>query len=458
MSDYYKLIPSQDTMYIIQKFTFHKNVAQIPVSFALDLDIDFNLLTKALNIEIERNDSLRLRFKMQDKEVVQYFLPEYKIDSVKVLNFKTLEEQNKFFNADAKKPVRFLKDEIFRIYFFNAYNGYKGVFIDSSHLAIDAAGILVFFTDLFAVYKALRDGTEMPAPLYSYEDYLKKELKIMEDKDRYMKGAAFFKQYHARYGVPFYAGVHGPGHLEAVRKKEKKPDLTVGHAYSPKYDKALSMVRHVSPEDSKIILDFCKEHNIAPETLLLLAMRTYCSKLNYHYPDICQLVLCDKRITYKDRRTGGCMAQPILVRTYIEEDKTFKEALQTVFETRASLFKHLNFPYTHGLHIMTEMYHLDLTQAPAAHTFSWLPLPAEYYSKYKMEFKAYDLGRYFSPLYSIFYPDPQTNGISVNYVYRCKLITAEQVDDLFRNTIKIVLKGIENPDITIKELFDVVDV
>ena len=67
--DLYSLIPSQQTMYLMFKYTFSKQIAQIPTSFSVDKDIDFELLTKALNIEFERNDSLRLRFTKVDKEI-----------------------------------------------------------------------------------------------------------------------------------------------------------------------------------------------------------------------------------------------------------------------------------------------------------------------------------------------------------------------------------------------------
>ena len=157
MSRFYDLIPSQETMYLMQKYTLHKQIVQIPSAFAVDLDVDFNTLLKALNIEIQRNDSLRLRFKKNGKKIQQYFLDSYKIDSVKILSFKTEDEQNKFFEKDAQTPVKFMKDECYRFYFFNSYNGYKGVYLNASHMVMDAMGILVCYLDLLSVYKALKE-------------------------------------------------------------------------------------------------------------------------------------------------------------------------------------------------------------------------------------------------------------------------------------------------------------
>ena len=58
----YPLTPSQQTMYFMIKYSLHKQVIQIPSSFAVRGELDFNLLARALNIEIERKDCMRHRF------------------------------------------------------------------------------------------------------------------------------------------------------------------------------------------------------------------------------------------------------------------------------------------------------------------------------------------------------------------------------------------------------------
>lgn len=454
MSNFYDLIPSQDTMYLMQKYTLHKQIIQIPTSFMVDMDVDFNMLTKALNIEIERNDSMRLRFKKDGKKIKQYFLDSYKIDSVKVLSFKTEEEQNKFFEKDAITPVKFLKDECYRIYFFNGYNGYKGIYINSSHMVMDAMGILVFYFDLLSIYKALKTGSELPAPLYKYEDYIVKEHERCSNEKRFEKDRKFYDEYFRAAGEPTYSGVHGPAFLEKERKKKKNPDLKVPGAYSPFLDKAAVIAKDFSPELSEKILEFCKSRSVAPESLLLLAMRTHLSALNGRDPYGFQLLLCNKRITYKDIRTGGCMAQPLQVQTYIEENMTFSEALDEFLRVRTSLYKHLSYPYTVARDQLRAIYDYSLIQGPASLMFSWLPIPVTDFKDYKFEFKTYNLGRYFSPLYAICYPNPKTGTVAMHYMYREKLITPENLETLHNNTIKVVEAGIENPDITIGELMD----
>ena len=118
----YDLIPSQETMYLMFKYTFSKQISQIPTSFAVDIDLDFDLMAKALNIELERNDSLRLRFIKQDKKLKQYFLPSLKIGKVPCKYFRSVAEQEEFFSKDAQTPVRFDKGVNYRIYFYKTAN------------------------------------------------------------------------------------------------------------------------------------------------------------------------------------------------------------------------------------------------------------------------------------------------------------------------------------------------
>ncbi len=453
MSEFYDLIPSQDTMYLMQKYTFHKQIVQIPSAIMIDQDVDFNTLTKALNIEIQRNDSMRLRFKKVGKGIKQYFLDEYKIDSVKVLSFDTEEEQDRFFTKDAQTPIHFLKDECYRIYFFNAFNGYKGIYFNVSHLVMDAMGMLVFYLDLLSVYKALKSGTELPEPLLSYEDYIVKEHEKCASAARYEKGRKFYDEYFRSFGEPVYNGIHGPAFLEKERKKKKNPELKVPSAYSPLLDKAAVMDMSIDKSLAGKILEFCQARSVAPESLMLLAMRTHLSAINFREPYSFLLVMCSKRITYKDMRTGGCMAQPIQIQTYIEEDKTFSEALDEFLRVRTSLYRHLTYPYTDARDQLREIYDYSLIQGPASLMFSWLPIPINEFN-FKFDFKTYNLGRYFSPLYAICYPDAKNEAIAMHYMYREKLITPEQLTALHNNMVKVIEMGIENPDIKIGELLD----
>lgn len=450
----YGLIPSQQSMYVMLKYSIHKSVVQIPTSVTFDAEIDFEILKKALNREIERNDCMRLRFIKEKDGVQQYFIPEYRLNDVEVKTFSSKEEQEAFFNEDAQKAIKIFKDETFRIYFFNSFDGKKGVYLNVSHLAMDAAAVSIFYMDLISVYAAMVKNEDMPKPLYSYENYIQQEFIRLADKEKYDKDAAFYKEFFTKDGEPFYAGVHGHDLLDKARKKKKDPNLRIPAAYDQLHDKADLINRKIEPEQAKKIFDFCIKNHVSPETVLQLGYRAHVSKINYRTEDTLSLQLCSRRVTFKEKKMGGCLTQPLQVRAIIPEDYTFAQGLSKLDEVRNQLYRHMNFPYLVAYAIERKIYNLSTFEAPSFMMFTWLPLPIVQGDKSGFEFKGYNIGRYIMPLYVFTYPDTKDGGIQFNYLYRGARISEEQINALHDNCVKAVLEGIENTDITMGKLMD----
>lgn len=455
----YDLIPSQQTMYLMVKYSFSKQLTQIPTSFSTDLDLDFDLLTKAFNIELERNDSLRIKFTKADKQMKQYFLPTMKMSKVPCKYFRSKEEQDAFFSKDAQIPVRFDKGDNFRIYFFKTADGNNGIYFNVSHLNMDALGVMIFYLDLLSVYRSLKYGQPMPKPLDSYEQYVQKELELQKNTEKMKKHEEFYKEYFAKGGEPIYAAVHGPAFLEKMRIKKKNPNLRVPAAYNPLYDKCNMITGHIGPEQTQKIYDFCRKNSIAPESLFMLGLRIHCSAINYRTPDVFMMATCSKRATLKEKNMSGCLVQPVQVRTIIPETATFMEGLHEYTSVRTQLYRHTDYPYITARDVSREMYNYSLIQGPACMMFSWIPIPTDLDGfmggqKVNFDFRTYDLGRYFTPLYTICSPDPKDNGLNLNYMYRVKLSTKEQIEALHRDALRTIFTGIDNPDITVGELLD----
>lgn len=449
----YALTPSQNGMYLMYKFSLHKQQAQIPTSFIMYKDIDFNILQRAFQIEISRNDSLRLRFRKVKGEVKQYFIPffEYKVP---VKHFFSEEEQEKFCSIDAAKPVSFLKDETFRIYFFRTAHNGCGIYSNFSHLIMDAGGILNFYFDLLKVYDSLTLGTDLPKPMYSFEEFIGTELRAAEDTQKEKKHEEFYREYFSTGGAPFYAAVHGTEFLEKYRKKTNCPSAGVPLAYNPLYDKCDMKVLEVPADALKKIIDYCIANSTSPENVFQMGIRTYCSSINYRTEDVSMMCVCGRRMGYKTKNMSGCLAQPLIFRTVISEDKTFSEACDILSSVRTALYRHADYPYTKARDMFLGMHNLGAIQGANNMMFSWIPLPVEAVFPFSVDFRTYNLGRYFTPLYTIITPDTKSGGLKIYYMYRTKLINEKQIEALHSNMLNIIMQGIENPDITVSKLLD----
>lgn len=451
----YDIIPSQNAMYLMYKFGIHKQQAQIPTSYMPGRVLDFNLLQRAFLIEIERNDSLRLRFIKKDGTIKQYFTGNYEY-KVPVRYFFSEQEQNEFFEKDAPRLVPFMKDETFRICFFRTAHKGTGIYTNFSHLIMDAMGIVVFYFDLLNVYDALENNRPLPPALHRYEDYIVKQLEKNSDEKKAQKHEAFFREYFSKGGAPFYAGVHGPALLEKFRKKTKNPDARVPMAYNPLQDKCDMLVCRISKEDTERIFRFCEEKQISPEGVFYLGLRTYCSAINFRTDDVCMMNVCSNRTNYKEKNMSGCMAQPLILRTVISEDETFASALQTVTDIRTALYRHSLYPYTKARDMFLQLHGLGPVQGANSMMLSWIPVPSDGSISADAQFRTYNLRSYFTPLYTMITPDAGADGITVYYMYRVKLSGKEDIERLHKNTVSIILDGIENPEVKISQLLDIV--
>lgn len=452
----YDIIPSQDCMYLMYKFGLNKQMSQIPTCFTVKYDLDFDILQRAFDIVIERNDCLRLAFVKIGLTMKQYFRSPYKY-KVPLKYFRSVQQQEEFFSQDAPVPVRFDKGEIFRIYFFKTNAGGCGIYTNFSHMIIDAMGIAYFYMELLNVYAAIEQKAELPKKPESYEEYIIQEHERLKNDKKMEKHERFYKEYFLKHGEPYYAGVHGGEFLDAYRKRKKNPDIRVPLAYNPLHSKCDFITEHVSAEDTQKIMNFCILRGISPECVLQFGLRTHCSAVNGRINDVSLMSVCSKRATVKEKNMAGCLAQPIQMRTVIGEEMTFEQAVNETVNVRNSLYRHVTYPYSKARTMSLDLFDFLPIQGPNSMMFSWISLPVSSELGEMFDFKTYNLERYFTPLYAIAMPDPKDSGLNMCYMYRTKLSQRHQIEAMHENSMKVILKGIENPEITVGELLDMLE-
>ena len=451
----YPLIPPQEMIQFMLKYSFfHKQVTQIPDSIIVSQKIDFDVMTEAFNIEIERNDCLRLVFFKQNGKIMQYFRDPYRIGSVPVYNFKSDEEREKVLTADAQKPIKMLKGEIFRLKYFTTYDGRYGVYINIHHLVMDNAAVFAFFNDLFAVYDHLKNGKPMPKPLGSYEDRIKRELAYVEDKSNLEKEKAAYTEYITRNGEPLYLGVEGPKLLEAERKKKKDPSINAPSLFDPIHDKAELTKTTFSPELSEKFFAFCENNNVSPECLVQLALRMHLSKINNGNLDTYFICLCTMRRTLVEKRSGGTVTAPLPWRVHLEEDDTFMSALDKMADAQVWAFRHMDYPYLEYRDLQRELFNYSAAAGSSTMMFSWMPINEKSINGWEYEYVGYGLGRYIMVLYTFAMKDAHTGCLKISCLHRTKFVSVEDIKALQNGTKRALEIGLENPDISVKKLLE----
>lgn len=448
----YKLIHSQEMVQYMWKYSIHKQSTQIPVSIAFSEDIDFSLLAQAVNVEIERNDCMRLRIFRDGSSIKQFFLKEYKLEKILLKEFSSKQAQSDFFDADAAKKLHVFDGETFRIAFFRNYKGKCGIYLLASHMIMDFAATFTFFKDLMAVYDSLKNSTEMPKPLAKYEDIIIKEQNNEELENRIEKQYELLKEKVLPDRRPVYNGISGQKILDKQRKLLHDKKLEIPHVYLPFKDATHLVKCRLSDEDSKAISEYIRSNNLSPEWVIQLAFRIYLSKINLHQNDSLLWVLCPRRRTVKEKRCGGTLASPLPWREILDDDKSFTETAKQLGETQAFLFRNSDVPFTAVRQMERELYNYSLLQTANSMMFSYLPSTENAFPGRNYEFTAYNFGRYVMPIYALTMQDATSKRYSFSYIHRLSLTTDEDVYRFHDGVVRTLLAGVTHPEKTIGEI------
>ena len=371
-----------------------------------------------------------------------------------MLKFKSEQERIDVLTEDARKPIKMLKGETFRIKFFRTEDNRFGVYINIHHLVMDNAAVFTFFADLFAVYDSLKNGSAMPKPLGKYEDIIKKELAYAANPENFRREEQAYREYFEKDGEPLYLGVEGPKFLEAERKKKKNPNIKAPSLFDPIHDKAELTKYSIPYEDSQKIFDFMKENGVSGECLVQLAMRLHVSKINNRHNDTYFIVLCPRRRTISEKHSGGTLAAPLPWRIVLPEETTFGEALEKMKELQFWAFKHMDYPYLEYRALQQKMFNYSAAAGASTMMFSWFPLEAGSMNNWEYEFEGYSLGRYIMVLYTFAMKDTHSGCLKLSCMHRTKFVSVEDIESLHLGTAKALMLGITNPDMTLGEIMD----
>ena len=143
---YYKLNYSQHMLFFSQKFSILKQVNTVCTSYLLKMDFDEEILKKAIITAYQKQEVMRLRLTKINKETVQY-LADYEEPEIKVVDFskKTKDDEKKYFSKIAHKCFTKLNKNMNAIYIVHSQDGYNGLALAISHLAMDSFAVFGFY-------------------------------------------------------------------------------------------------------------------------------------------------------------------------------------------------------------------------------------------------------------------------------------------------------------------------
>ena len=441
----YELSPAQNVPYLQCRYTLFKRVINIISSITLSEDVDFELMEKAYNLVVERNDCLRIKFFKQKGVLKQYFLEEKPYQKISVVKYETKEKFDAFLKKYRKHAIKYLHGTVIEPNFIKTHDGKNMVLLKVCHLVLDVYGIFVIFKDLLDVYNALKNGTELPPKPAKFEDVIKRDIERNYNESRQTKHEDFFNDMLSDKPEPYYTGIHGPSNK--IWQKKLKSNHRGMKMFFIKND-TKTYIHTIQPELTERVIEYCRKNQISPANFLFYTCTLTAAILNGKTKNTLPLSLCNCRITPNEKSCAGTKVQSIACYTRYSYKRTFEENIRRFASSQAKVYMHMDFPDVKFESMLHHAYRSSFLETYYSIAFSFVPFEVPE----GITFDVYSNGKGALPAYLIQLFDTKTNSIRMGYDVHTKTTSEEHVarfHEMYKHVLNQVL---ENPQIQLRDI------
>ena len=436
-----------------------QQVSGVSIVASLQAELDFGLLKKCIQLEIERYGCMRLRFTKpeEDGNIRQYLIKQDSRDiPLKDLSGMTLAQADDVMQQWAYQTLDGDNRPMCEVTMVKLPEGYNGFFIHMDHRLIDSCGLVVLVNDLMQLYTHYHFGADYPEDLADFETVLDSDLQKANNEKRFAKDKKFWDDQLDKLGEPIYSDIQGPSVLEEARKKHKNPKLRAADIERKNLFVAVKDYI-LEPEPTKNLIDFCMNHQLSMTNLLLLGIRTYLSKVNNGQEDITIENFISRRSTHDEWTSGGSRTIMFPCRTVISGDTDFLSAAYEIQNVQNRIYMHSNYDPALIREEMKRRYHTpdDTTYESCYLTYQPMPVrmdnPA--LKGIKVHSKWFANGAATKKMY-LTVSHTENGGMNFSYHYQTACLTEKDMELLYYYMMRILFKGIAHPDMKLSDLME----
>lgn len=335
--------PQQFMFYMSAQYGARYPVNNIGMAYFIHGSIDEDKMKEAFYEAISRCDTMRLRFTPDEKyKILQYITEESEIviDTWDMSDIPFEEAQSRLHKI-SRKEVPTYDCEIHKIALVRFCDGINGIFLLLHHFAMDAFSASVFLKDALEIYLHKTEGKEYPKPMRPYIPALLKELSYLTSEDKERDKEYWYRSL-ADTDEPIFTDYMLDNRLYEQRKTHPEHRFADIHSGSPEAD---TLIFNMSKESSDEIMSACAQNGLSVCAFLSLGVRTALSVFNNNEKDVSFKMIVNRRGSIAEKKSGGIRINFFPMRSIIEPDDTFKEAVNKISDIQNDIYAHCSLSF-----------------------------------------------------------------------------------------------------------------
>lgn len=414
----YPLTKAQRSLLIIQEFYPGTSFVNACATVRIKEKLDYDLLSKAINLIIERNEALRARI-ILDAEPKQYFAP-YQQQTFELLDFSSPDKDyHTWEKSMSRTPFSFYDSDLFYFALIKFDDSQGAFYLKCHHINVDAWAVISFVNEVLRYYCSLKEGIyPEDRNKKSFINYIADEQKYLTSP-RFLKDKAFWKDIIARI-------------TDQNLFKKKKTNNTTARRKS--YD--------LPSEVSKMINQYCEKNRVSPFLIFAACLAIFFWKTKGKEIIVIGAPFLN-RSGIKEKNTVGMLLNNLPFVVEIDQSCTYQTFMDKLSSEWMKLLRHGSYPYVNILKEYREVHEITGRMNDITLSFQNARFDVENIDFYT-EWHFHD--EEVNPL-SITINDRESKGTyHLDYDFATDILEEEEIEAINKGLLNLLTQGLDNPD------------
>ncbi|NEP84619.1 MAG: non-ribosomal peptide synthetase, partial [Okeania sp. SIO3B3] len=321
----YALSHGQQALWFLHELAPTSPAYNVAFAAQLEIVLDIAAFRRATQVLMGRHATLRTTFPRHNGEPVQqvHGYQAVSLTHTDVPDPTTLEQQ---MMAAYRQPLDLKNGPVFRVHLFSQSAQYPVVLLVMHHIVVDGWSLQTLVEELLHIYKAELNGQtiNLPAPTHSYIDYVRWQADWLANADG-SEALAYWREQLS-------------GELPVLNLPTDRPHPTT-HAFN-----GVTHPFQLPDSLSSQLKQLARTENVTLYMLLLAAFEV----LLYRYTSQSDLLVGSPvigRTNPEFENVVGYFVNPIVLRTNLSNQTTFRELLTQVQKTVLEALRYQEYPF-----------------------------------------------------------------------------------------------------------------
>ena len=322
------LTAPQKSIWLTEQFFSNTNINNICGTAIVYELLDFEILKKAINIVIEKNDAFQLKFINENGSIKQYF-GEYSYKDIEIVE---LESENNISDLEQKlssQPFKFdnFEGDLFEFKIFKIKNSKKcGYMLNIHHIISDAITLGITCQQIMKNYIALKNNDVIEYnEIATYRNYIKSEQEYLNSQKYENDKKYWLEKFN---DIP---------NIVTIPSNKK----TSSQFFSCNANRYYSLI---SKDNMQKIKQFCEKKKISVFNLFMSLISIYMFRVNNINDFVIGTPILN-RTNFVEKNTLGMFINVAPLKIDISNNMSINDLLEGITRDTLGLLRHQKYSY-----------------------------------------------------------------------------------------------------------------